>query len=50
LKCTKNGELTLGARLGGAELQKVLEQLFDTNLILEEKAGKHPTPICIRIL
>ena len=44
---TTNQEGCLGARLGGAELQKVLEQLFDTNLILEEKTGRRPTPICI---
>ncbi len=47
---TTNQEGCLGARLGGAELQKVLEQLFDTNLILEEKTGRRPTPICTRIL
>lgn len=34
---TTNQEGCLGAQLGGSEMQKVLEQLFDTNLALEEK-------------
>ena len=44
---TTNQEGCLGARLGGAEMQRVLNQLFEANLALEEKTGKRPTPICI---
>ena len=44
---TTNQEGCLGARLGGTEMQRVLDQLFETNLALEEKTGKRPTPICI---
>ena len=44
---TTNQDGCLGARLGGAEMQRVLDQLFETNLALEEKTGRRPTPICI---